>query len=93
MTKVDPQAKIQKLKAAQAKLNAELQAAEEQAAAEERKRETRRKMLIGEALREAATNDPKLKTLMDGLLDAALNKDRDRELFDLPARSARSASE
>ena len=93
MTKVDPQAKIQKLKAAQAKLNAELQAAEEQAAEEERKRETRRKMLIGEALREAAKNDPKLKTLMDGLLDAALNKDRDRELFDLPARSARSASE
>ena len=59
MTKVDPQAKIQKLKAAQAKLNAELQAAEEQAAEEERKRETRRKMLIGEALRERSQERPK----------------------------------
>ena len=87
MTKVDPQAKIQKLKAAQAKLNAELQAAEEQAAAEERKRETRRTMLIGEAFQNAAKKDPKVKSLMDGLLDAALNKDRDRELFDLPTRS------
>ena len=88
MTRVDPQAKIEKLKAAQAKLNAELQAAEEQAAAAERKRETRRTMLIGEALRKAATTDPKLKTLMDDLLNTTLTKDRDRELFELPARSA-----
>ena len=93
MTKVDPQAKIRKLKAAQAKRNAELQAAEEQAAEEERKRETRRKMLIGEALREAAKNDPKIKTLMDGLLNGFLEKARDRELFDLPPRSAGGASE
>ena len=47
MTKVAPQTKIQKLKAAQAKLNAELQAAEEQEAEEERKREMQRNMLIG----------------------------------------------
>ena len=92
MTKVDPQAKIQKLKAAQAKLNAELQAAEEQAAEEERKRETRRKILIGEAFQNAAKTDPKLKTLMDDLLDGFLDKTRDRELFDLPGRSARAAS-
>ena len=88
MTKVDPKAKIRKLKAAQAKLNAELQAAEEQAAAEERKRETRRKMLIGEALQNAAKKDPKVKTLMDDLLDESLEKARERELFDLPARSS-----
>ena len=92
MTKVDPQAKIRKLKAAQAKLNAELQAAEEQAAEEERKRETRRTILIGEALRDAAKKDPKLKTLVDDLLDGFLDKARDRELFDLPGRSARAAS-
>ena len=88
MTKVAPQTKIQKLKAAQAKLNAELQAAEEQEAEEERKREGRRIMLIGEALRDAAKKDPKLKTLMDDLLDRFLNKGRDRELFDLPTQPA-----
>ena len=88
MTKVDPQAKIQKLKAAQEKLNAELQAAEEQAAEGERKREGRRTILIGEALRAAAKNDPKLKTLMDDLLDGFLDKPRDRELFDLPTQPA-----
>ena len=88
MTKIDPKAKIRKLEKAQAKIAAELQQAKELEAEEERKRETRRKILIGEAVQDAAKTDPKVKTLMDGLLDAALNKDRDRELFRLPARSA-----
>ena len=61
MTKVDPQAKIQKLKAAQAKLNAELQAAEEQAAEGERKREGRRTILIGEAVTGGSQERPKIK--------------------------------
>ena len=88
MTKVAPQTKIQKLKAAQTKLNAELQAAEEQEAEEERKREMQRNMLIGRAFQIAAKKDPKVKTLMDNLLDGFLEKERDRQLFDLPPRSA-----
>ena len=88
MTKIDPKAKIQKLKAAQAKLNAELQAAEEQAEEEERKRETRRKTLIGETVMDAAKKDPKLKAQIDNLLNEFLKNGRDRELFELPARSA-----
>ena len=88
MTKIDPKAKIRKLEEAQAKITAELQQAKELEAEEERKRETRRKILIGEALRDAAKTDPKLKTLMDDLLDRFLNKGRDRELFDLPTQPA-----
>ena len=88
MTKVDPRTKIQKLEEAQAKIAAELQLAREQEAEEERQRDTRRKILIGEAVRDAATNDPKLKTLVDNLLNTFLDKARDRQLFDLPARSA-----
>ena len=88
MTKIDPKAKIRKLEEAQAKITEELQQAKELEAEEERKRETRRKILIGETFQSAAKKDPKVKTLMDGLLDAALNRERDRELFDLPARSA-----
>ncbi len=88
MTKVDPRTKIQKLEEAQAKIAAELQLAREQEAEEERQRDTRRKILIGEGVRDAATNDPKLKTLVDNLLNTFLDKARDRQLFDLPARSA-----
>ena len=87
MTKVDPKAKIQKLEEAQAKIAAELQLAREQEE-EERQRDTRRKILIGEAVLDTATNDPKLKTLVDNLLNTFLDKARDRQLFDLPARSA-----
>ena len=87
MTKGNPKTKIRKLEAAQAKIATELQQAKELEAEAERKRETRRKMLIGEAVRDAAKTDPKLKTWMDDLLNAFLNKDRDRELFGLPGRS------
>ena len=73
MTKVDPRTKIQKLEEAQAKITAELQLAREQEEEEERQRDTRRKILIGEAVRDAATNDPKLKTLVDNLLDTFLD--------------------
>ena len=88
MTKVDPKAKIQKLEEAQAKIAAELQLAREQEEEEERQRDTRRKILIGEAVLDTAKKDPKLKTLVDNLLDTFLDKARDRQLFDLPARSA-----
>ena len=88
MTKIDPKAKIRKLEKAQAKIAAELQQAKELEAEEERKRETRRKILIGEAFQNAAQKDPKVKSLMDGLLNEFLDKERDRGLFGLPARSA-----
>ena len=90
MTKVNPKAKINKLEEAQTKIAAELELAREQEEEEEeeRGRDSRRKILIGEAVMDAAMKDPKLKTLVDNLLNTWLDKARDRGLFDLPARSA-----
>ena len=54
--------------------------------AKERKRDTRRKILAGACVLDRATKDPDLALHLKEILDAFLERDRDRELFDLPPR-------
>ena len=88
MPRAEPNARVKKLEEAQARLTAELQRARGRLAQEQRKKETRRKILVGSAYLEAADKDPKLMAELRKGLDEFLTNDRDRALFDLPARSA-----
>ena len=62
----------------------QIRRAQSRISAAERKRRTRRLILMGSYLEHVTGNDPgKRDSLMKGL-DVFLERDRDRELFDLP---------
>ena len=68
-----------KLKAAEGRIRARI-------SARERKRRTRRLILIGSYMEHVTQTDPDQRdSLMKGL-DGFLERDRDRELFDLPPK-------
>ena len=67
------------------KLDAQLARLHAAGRAEARKRDTRRKILAGAAVLNQAEENEAARTRLWKLLDQALVKDRDRELFDLPA--------
>ena len=65
-------------------LKRQIQRAQSRISAAQRKRRTRRLILLGSYLEHVTGNDPgKRDSLMKGL-DVFLERDRDRELFDLP---------
>ena len=66
-----------KLKAAQARIRARI-------SVRERKRRTRRLILMGSYLELVPQDDPERKARLMKELDGFLERDRDRELFDLP---------
>ena len=67
-------------------LKRQIQRAKSRITAAERKRRTRRLILMGSYLEHVTQTDPhSLDRLMKGL-DEFLERDRDRELFDLPLR-------
>ena len=65
-----------KLKAAQARIRARI-------SVRERKRRTRRLILIGSYMEHVTQDDPERKARLMKELDGFLERDRDRELFDL----------
>ena len=68
-----------KLKAAEARIRARI-------SVRERKRRTRRLILIGSCMEYVTKTDPDRKARLMKELDGFLERDRDRELFDLPPR-------
>ena len=66
-----------KLKVAQARIRARI-------SVRDRKRRTRRLILIGSYMEHVTQTDPDLKTRLMKGIDGFLERDRDRELFDLP---------
>ena len=54
--------------------------------AKQRKLETRKKILVGACAMDIAAKDPSFARILRHSLDAFLERDRDRELFDLPPR-------
>ena len=69
-----------KLKAAEGRIRARI-------SARERKRRTRRLILIGSYLEHVTQTDPDRKARLMKGLDGFLERDRDRELFGLPAKN------
>ena len=69
--------KKDKLKAAEGRIRARI-------SARERKRRTRRLILMGSYLEHVTQTDPESKARLLKGLDEFLERDRDRELFDLP---------
>ena len=67
------------------KLDAQLARLHAAGRAEARKRDTRRKILAGAVVLNQADENEAAKARLWKLLDQALVKDRDRELFNLPA--------
>lgn len=75
--------RIEALKTKQKKIAAQMANLRAKQRTDERKRDTRRKILVGAVvLNQAETNDS-ARTKLWKLLDKALEKDRDRELFGL----------
>ena len=70
-----------KLKAAQARIRARI-------SVRERKRRTRRLILMGSYLEHVTKTDPDRKARLMKELDDFLERDRDRELFDLAPKEA-----
>ena len=68
-----------KLKAAESRIRARI-------SARERKRRTRRLILMGSYLEHVTKDDPERKARLMKELDGFLERDRDRELFDLPPK-------
>ena len=70
-----------KLKAAQARIRARI-------SVRNRKRRTRCLILIGSYMEHVTQTDPDLKDRLMKGLDGFLERDRDRELFNLPSKGA-----
>ena len=79
------QDQIRALEDKRRKLDAQLTRLHAAGRAEARKRDTRRKILAGAAVLNQAEKNDTARASLWKLLDQALVKDRDRELFDLPA--------
>ena len=71
-----------KLKAAEGRIRARI-------SARERKRRTRRLILIGSYMEHVTQADPERKARLMKGLDGFLERDRDRELFDLPSNQGK----
>ena len=65
-------------------LHKQIRRAQARISAAERKRRTRRLILIGSYLEHVTGNDPDKRDRLIKGLDVFLERDRDRELFDLP---------
>ena len=72
-----------KLKVAQARIRARI-------SVRNRKRRTRCLILIGSYMEHVTQTDPALKDRLMKGLDGFLERDRDRELFDMPPKEGRS---
>ena len=65
-------------------LQKQIRSAQARISAAERKRRTRRLILMGSYLEHVTGNDPDKRDRLIKGLDVFLERDRDRELFDLP---------
>ena len=70
-----------------ANLQKQIRRAQSRVTTAERKRRTRRLILLGSYLEHVTQNDPVSMARFRKGLDEFLERDRDRELFDLPPRS------
>ena len=70
-----------------ATLNRQIQRAKSRITAGERKLRTRRLILMGSYLEHVTQDDPERKARLMKELDGFLERDRDRELFDLPSKA------
>ena len=70
-----------------ANLQKQIRRAQSRVSSAERKRRTRRLILLGSYLEHVTQDDPQRKARLLKELDDFLERDRDRELFDLPPRS------
>ena len=70
-----------------ATLNRQIQRAKSRITAAERKLRTRRLILMGSYLEHVTQDDPERKARLMKELDGFLERDRDRELFDLPSKA------
>ena len=83
---------IEKLEQKQAQLKAKIQLIRNREATKQRKIETRKKILAGAAVLDAAKKDPAAQEKLTKLLDSFLKTDRDRKLFDLPVEEKQASS-
>ena len=68
-------------------LKRQIRRAQSRISAAERKRRTRRLILIGSYMEHVTGNDPEKRDHLIKGLDVFLERDRDRELFDLPNKA------
>ena len=74
-------------RARKATLNRQIQRAKSRITSRERRLRTRRLILMGSYLEHVTQDDPERKARLMKELDGFLERDRDRELFDLPSKA------
>ena len=77
-----------KLATRRAKLNSAISRVRGRLSAKERKADTRRKILVGSMVLTKSEDNQARRAALLAELDAYLDRDRDRALFELPPRSA-----
>lgn len=87
-----PQEKLAELQAKEAQLKARIQKEKAKLASDERKRDTRRKIIAGALALEHAEQNPdsEFAAVFRKLLNRHVERDQDRELFDLRLRESHS---
>lgn len=83
---------LERLLEKEKQLKAKIQAAKSKEKEKERKQDTRRKILIGAMILEGMKNSEEYNAKILSNLDKYLQKNKDRELFDLPLRSDEECS-
>ena len=76
------------LTARKAKLNTSIARVRHRLSAKERKADTRRKILVGSMVLTRVEEHPETRPALLADLDAYLDRERDRALFDLPTKPA-----
>ena len=87
MPRAKPEDRIRNLEEQRARINAEIQRVRSRESQEERKRETRRKILAGAMVLDRVARGELAEKLFKADMDRFLEREQDRALFDLPARS------
>jgi hypothetical protein len=87
MAKTDSSDKLKKLQEQHERSRKRLEAFRHQQKAEEKKADSRRKVLIGEAVVQAVKNGKLTEQVLGEILDAYILKERDREFLGLAAKS------
>ena len=90
MPRANPQERRRKLEEKQARIKAELQRLDARERQAERKRDTRRKILAGAMVLDRVEHGAVAEKLFRDDMDRFLERDKDRALFDLPPRAAKS---
>lgn len=92
MPRKTPEERLQQLVAKQDAVKAQIANTRARIKQKERRKDTRRKIVVGAVALATAERDPEFAAQLDRLLNRYVERDIDRELFELPPKRQEAAS-